>query len=176
MDEISKRPKPRIAPPAAAPPSDPGTPSREVNLGPLTERLGYVLRRAQIAVFQDFFASFAAHDIRPAQYSTLTIIEANPGLSQTKVADALGIQKTNFVAMIGALEKRGLVRREPSPTDKRTYRLFLTPKGAALVRDLHKVAEDHDRRIAELIGQKAFDGLFAPLRTVADGLKRPDDT
>jgi DNA-binding MarR family transcriptional regulator len=174
MAEPSNRSKRRTPPAARAePPADNGAP-RDVDVGRLKERLGYVLRRAQIAVFQDFFASFAEHDIRPAQYSTLAIIEANPGLSQTQVADALGIQKTNFVAMIGALETRGLVRREPSPTDRRTYRLFLTPRGEALVGELHGVAEAHDRRIAEVIGQKAFDGLFGPLRAMADGLKRPD--
>ncbi|WP_293867511.1 MarR family winged helix-turn-helix transcriptional regulator [uncultured Alsobacter sp.] len=174
MAETSTRSKRKAVPAPVEPTPEPVAP-RDVDVGRLKERFGYVLRRAQIAVFQDFFASFAEHDIRPAQYSTLTIIEANPGLSQTQVADALGIQKTNFVAMIGALEKRGLVRREPSPTDRRTYRLFLTPKGAALVGELHGVAEAHDRRIAELVGEKTFDGLFAPLRAVADGLKRPPE-
>ena len=171
MAETSTRSKRKTVPVAEVQP-EAGVP-REVEVGRLADRLGYVLRRAQIAVFQDFFASFAEYDIRPAQYSTMTIIEANPGLSQTQVADALGIQKTNFVAMIGALEKRGLVRREPSATDRRTYRLFLTPKGEALVAELHGVAEAHDRRIADLIGQKAFDGLFSPMRAIADGLKRP---
>lgn len=168
-----RKPSPS-APPAAAAPVDSGA-GRALDLGPLNDRLGYVLRRAQIAVFQDFFASFAAHDIRPAQYSALTIIDANAGLSQTQVADALGIQKTNFVAMIGALEKRGLVRREASPNDRRTYRLFLTDTGQALLAELHRIAEAHDRRIAAIIGQEAFDALFPPLRAVADGLRAPPE-
>lgn len=173
-DTTRRKPEPRqkpaspAQPPAAAPPS--------IDLGPLTERLGYALRRAQIAVFQDFFASFAALDISPATYSALTVIEANPGLSQTQVADALGIQKSNFVAMIGGLEKRGLVRREASPSDRRTYRLFLTDGGTHLVGQLHAMAESHERRLAAIIGQADYAALFKPLHALSDGLKRSAET
>ena len=68
-------------------------------------------------MFRDFFAVFAPFDIKPAQYSILTIIERNPGLKQAQVCDALGIKRTNFVAMIDELERRGLVRRAESPGD-----------------------------------------------------------
>ena len=50
-----------------------------VDLDGLTEHLGYLMRRAQIWVFQDFIRTLAAVDIRPAQYSVLTVINANPG-------------------------------------------------------------------------------------------------
>ena len=95
---------------------------RTIDLGPLPELIGYVLRRAQLAVFQDFFAAFAPFDIRPAQFSVLTIIERNPGLTQTQVAEALGIKRTNFVGMLDELEKRGLAERRQA-RDKRSYAL-----------------------------------------------------
>lgn len=173
-DTTRRKPKPRSKPVSPAQPLPVAAPG--IDLGPLTERLGYVLRRAQLAVFQDFFASFAALDISPATYSALTVIEANPGLSQTRVADALGIQKSNFVAMIGGLETRGLVRREASPSDRRTYRLFLTDGGRHLVAQLHAMAEAHERRIAAIIGQEDYAALFKPLHALADGLKRPADS
>ena len=78
------------------------------------------------------FKLFAATGVRPAQYSVLAVIERNPGLSQTRLADALGIKKTNLVAMIDDLERRGLARRMPTERDRRSYALFLTPKGKAL--------------------------------------------
>ena len=83
----------------------------DIDLGPLPELIGYVLRRAQLVVFQDFFAAFAPFDIRPAQFSVLTVIERNPGLTQSQVAEALGIKRTNFVGMLDELEKRGLAER-----------------------------------------------------------------
>src|SRR5271166_2659165 len=138
-----------------------------VDYGPLDRRLGYVLRRAQIAVFRDFFSAFEAYDNRPAQYSILTVIECNPGLKQSEVSEALGIQRTNFVAMIDELQRRGLVRRGPAPNDRRSYALVLTEKGRRLMSELHEVAERHEQRIADTLGADARERMFAELKTLA---------
>ncbi|MBK5960440.1 hypothetical protein CCR97_19890 [Rhodoplanes elegans] len=138
-----------------------------IDFGPLDQRVGYVLRRAQLAVFQDFFSRFEALDIRPAQYSILTVIERNAGLSQTRIADALGIKKTNLVAMIDALEARGLVRREATARDRRAHALSLTADGRLLMRKLHRISADHEQRIVERLGADVYAGLFAPLREIA---------
>lgn len=147
---------------ASAAPSE-----RVVVLGPLAERLGYVLRRAQLAVFQDFDAAFAEVDIRPVQYSILTIVEHNPGLSQTQVAETLGIRKTNFVAMLDLLEARALVRRASTPGDRRTYAIILTEEGKAFVRKLHRMSAAHERRIVEAVGAAAHRRLFGELAAIA---------
>lgn len=145
---------------------------RDVAIGPLAERLGYVLRRAQVAVFQDFDAAFAAVDIRPVQYSVLTIVEHNPGLSQTQVAETLGIKKTNFVAMLDALEARALVRRTATPGDRRTYALFLTDEGKVFLRKLHRMSAAHEQRIIDRIGARVHRRLFAELAAIAQLGKR----
>ena len=150
-----------------------GTPERAaIDYGPLNRRLGYVLRRAQIAVFRDFFAEFEAFDIRPGQYSILTVIESNPGLKQSAVSEALGIKRANFVAMIDELERRGLVRRDAAPNDRRSHALVLTPAGEGLVRKLHATADRHDQRFAEVLGADALRCLFEGLRKLA----RTDET
>src|SRR5438128_10827937 len=113
-----------------------------VDLGALPDLIGYVLRRAQLVVFQDFYQAFAPFDIRPAQFSVLTVIERNPGLTQSQVAEALGIKRTNFVGMLDALEKRGLAERRQA-RDKRSYALYLTADGAALMRKLKPVIKAH---------------------------------
>jgi DNA-binding MarR family transcriptional regulator len=142
-------------------------PTAGIDYGQLNQHLGYMLRRAQIAVFQDFFRTVGAHDISPAQYSTLTVIECNPGLTQTQVADALGIKKANFVAMIKALEERGLARRTPTPHDRRSFALHLTPAGAALTRTLHDASMRHERRLRDAVGEAAYKALFEPMRRIA---------
>src|SRR4030095_1088059 len=114
-----------------------GEPTKpNVDLGPLPGLIGYVLRRAQLVVFQDFFAAFAPFDIRPAQFAVLTVIERNPGLTQSQVAAALGIKRTNFVGLLHALETRGLAERRQAARDRRSYALYLTAQGAALMRRL----------------------------------------
>ncbi len=146
---------------------EPHVETRELDYGPLGDRLGYVLRRAQIAVFEDFIATCCAYDIRPGQYSILTVIERNPGLSQTQVAGALGIKKPNFVAMVDAFEARGLVRRVAPPNDRRSYALFLTSAGKALMRKLHKAAAQHELRIIERVGADMHRRMFSALAAIA---------
>jgi len=142
---------------------------KTIDLGPLPELIGYVLRRAQLAVFQDFFAAFAPLDVRPAQFSVLTVIERNPGLTQSQVAEALGIKRTNFVGLLDALEARGLIERRQAARDKRSYALYLTVEGAALMRKLRPVLKAHESRMIARIGEEGRDRLVALLHEIADG-------
>src|SRR5215475_14751218 len=98
----------------------------EVDLGPLPELIGFMLRRAQIAVFGEAFRLFSQVDIRPAQFSVLTVIERNPGLTQSQVSAALGIKRTNSVGLLDELERRALAERRQAARDKRSYALYLT--------------------------------------------------
>src|SRR3954466_4956906 len=130
-----------------------------VDLGPLPDQIGYVLRRAQLVVFQDFFNAFAPFDISPAQFSVLTVIERNPGLTQSQVAAALGIKRTNFVGLLDELERRVLAERRQSARDKRSYALCLTGEGVALRRKLKPVLKAHETRMIARIGESGRDRL-----------------
>ena len=143
------------------------TPGRGLDFGPLAARLGYVLRRAQLAVFRDFIDAFAAFDVKPAQYSILTIIEHNPGLKQTQICDALGIKRTNLVAMIDELESRGLARREEVPGDRRSHALVLTPAGAELMPKLHDLSDAHEHRLILSLGGARHKEMLRVMATLA---------
>jgi DNA-binding MarR family transcriptional regulator len=144
---------------------------KTIDLGPLPELIGYVLRRAQLVVFQDFFAAFAPFDIRPAQFAVLTVIERNPGMTQSQVAEALGIKRTNFVGLLDALEARVLAERRPA-RDKRSYALYLTADGAVLMRKLRTVLKAHESRMIAKVGEDGREALIALLHEVADGRSR----
>ena len=100
-----------------------------VDLGPLPGLVGYALRRAQVAVFQDFYASFASVALRPAEFSVLLVIHRNPGLRQRQIGDALSIKPPNFAVLLGRLVARGLAERRASLTSRRSVALHLTPGG-----------------------------------------------
>ncbi len=145
--------------------------SPKLDLGPLADRLGYALRRAQIAVFRDFFVAFAPFDIKPAQYSILTVIERNPGLKQSQVSEALGIKRTNFVAMIDELEARRLVRRAESLSDRRSHALVLTAEGEALMPKLHETSATHEARMRDALGAPQHREMIAALAGLAAELQ-----
>jgi len=100
-----------------------------IDYGPLENDLGYVLRRAQLWVFQDFIRTMTPLDLRPAQYSVLVIIHHNPGLSQIALAGALGIERARLVRLLDQLEERKLVERRPAASDRRSHAMHLTREG-----------------------------------------------
>lgn len=118
----------------------------------LDGHLGYFIRRVQVWIFQDFIRTLASIDIRPAQYSVLVVIGANPGLSQSSLAEHLGIERARLVRMLDRLDRRGLTLRLPSDRDRRSHALHLTREGQKLLRQAKVLAAQHEARLAEKLG------------------------
>ena len=121
---------------------------------------GYVVRRAQMWMIQDFRRVLKDLAITPAQFSVLRVVAANPGLSQVRVAQAVGIERARLVQMIDSLEAEGHVARSRSATDRRSHELHLTAGGAALLERAQGAVEAHDRNVAARIGAKDKEELL----------------
>src|SRR5207248_8423812 len=115
----------------------------EIALDALAGHAGYAVRRFQIWIFQDFVRTLAAVDIRPTQYSVMTVIGANPGLSQMAVAKRLGIERARLVHLLDSLEHRDLVSRVRSATDRRSHALHLTARGRTALAQFRRLAAEH---------------------------------
>ncbi|MCC6947639.1 MAG: MarR family transcriptional regulator [Bradyrhizobiaceae bacterium] len=133
-------------------------------LGVLDNHLGYFIRRIQVWVFQDFMRTLARADIRPAQYSVLAVIEANPGLSQSDLADFLGIERARLARLLDRLEKRGYAERRASPRDRRSHALFLTREGHKALKRIKALAARHEARLAKKIGPEKRQLMIELLR------------
>jgi DNA-binding MarR family transcriptional regulator len=142
---------------------------RDIDLDVLTSHLGYSLRRAQVWVFQDFIRTLSVIDIRPAQYSVLVVIGANPGLSQAELADRLAIERARLVHMLDHLQRRGLTERLPSPTDRRTHALQLTKDGQKLLKRAKALAARHEERLTERMGAGAREQVKELLQVFVAG-------
>ncbi|MDE2200712.1 MAG: MarR family transcriptional regulator [Rhodospirillales bacterium] len=143
-------------------------PTPAIALGPLEGSIGYALRRAQLAVFHDFHAAMAEHDIRTAQFSVLEVLRHNPGLRQREVSAVLGIKTANFVPLFDALERRDLAERQPIAGDRRARGLHLTRAGQALLDRLEAVVGSHEARFANRIGAAGKAQLLGLLHRLTD--------
>jgi DNA-binding MarR family transcriptional regulator len=149
-----------------------GRDNTETHLANLDGQVGYLLRRAQLAVFADFVSSQHGAAMRPGQFSILALVGRNPGLSQTQVCSALGIKRANLVAAIDTLESEGLVRREASPTDRRSNRLHLTPAGQRSLQAVLEAQAEHELRITRLLGAAGKRALLTQLAKLSE-LRKP---
>ena len=125
----------------------------EIGLDALAGHAGYAVRRFQIWIFQDFIETLRAVDIRPTQYSVLTVIGANPGLSQMAVAKRLGIERARLVHLLDSLEQRRLVKRIKSRADRRSHALHLTTRGETALAKFKQLAAEHERHVEDKIGK-----------------------
>src|SRR3954462_3368920 len=100
-----------------------------LQLGELSELLGYSLKRAQLKIFENFLSCVAPLQLTPAQFSVLLLLDKNPGRNQTEIATTLGILRPNFVAMLDGLESRELCARLRSTNDRRSHIVVLPDKG-----------------------------------------------
>ena len=110
----------------------------------LDDLIGYAMRRAQLKLFQNLISRLSAHDLRPAQFSALAIIEQNPGLMQADLARALAIEPPQVVPLLNKLEERALAVRVRCKPDKRSYGIFLSKTGETLLKELKQIAAQSD--------------------------------
>ncbi len=136
--------------------------------------IGYKLRRAQLAVFQDFLATFSHSSLRPAEFAVLALIAARPGRTQSDIAGELGIKRANFVALMNRLEKRALAERRRSDSDRRSHSLHLTAEGSRFVERMAHTWSEHEGRLMERLGgADERDRLIALLDRLT-GPERPE--
>lgn len=118
-----------------------------LSLGILPRLLGYHLRRTQMAVFAHFAATVGAEeDITPGLFGMLQVIAANAGLSQSRLAEVMGVERSTIVKVIGKLERCGLVERINAAEDGRRYCLHPTARGWAAVRRMEAAILKHEQQ------------------------------
>ena len=105
----------------------------------LESLVGYNTRRAALAVISVFMQRMEPYGLRVVDFSVLTLIAHNPGITSRQLCAALAILPPNLVGMIKDLEKRGLVQKRPHPVDRRAQGLHLTEAGATLQAETQSV-------------------------------------
>src|SRR5262245_46056544 len=124
-------------------------PTKEVSLGDLPDQLGFQVRRVQLWVFREFTRKLARLDVTLAQYSVLTVVDANPGINQLAVASALAIERAGLGRLIERLEARSLLKRLPSIVDRRSYVLHLTSEGRKALARMRTIVYESEKRLAQ---------------------------
>lgn len=83
------------------------------------------------SMMKDAVADFG---LTPPQFATLAFLWKCDGFNQHELGCLMRVDRTTIGGIIDRLEKLGYIRREPDPQDRRSYVLFVTPRGK-LVRD-----------------------------------------
>ena len=138
-------------------------PQNPADLSYLEGTLGYRMKRALVALYREIYDSLGDTDLTLVQFSVLSIALDNPGIAQSEIAKALGVERPRLVPIIDSLEQRGLAERRPNPIDRRSRMIFLTPKGKTNMSGLKQSFDAHQTQLKSRMGHDTFDGLMEAL-------------
>lgn len=106
----------------------------------LDSLVGYNARRASLAIIEVFLRHMAVYALRPVDFSVLSLVAHNPGITSRQLCMTLSIQPPNLVSLVNTLEKRELITRHPHPHDGRAMGLHLTAAGKKMMQKAEQTA------------------------------------
>jgi len=92
-------------------------------------RIGYLLRQAWHELRAAMDITLRPHGLTPGQYSALTVLARDPGVSGADLARGCNISPQAMNGVLATLERDGLVERTPHPTHGRILQVNLTAEG-----------------------------------------------
>jgi DNA-binding MarR family transcriptional regulator len=106
--------------------------------------LGYNTSRASHTLVSHFIRGVGSFDLRTVDFSVLSVIGHRPGVTSRQLCQQLNVLPPNMVVLLRDLDKRGLIERQPHPTDRRAMGLLLSASGKALMKKAEKAASAAD--------------------------------
>ena len=129
--------------------------------------VGYRLRRAATVFMTDFRLAMGDSSIRPVLFAMLSIVAENPGINQTSLGRALGIQRANLVPLVNDLLERGLIERRQAQQDKRAFALLLSSKGETELAEATKRIRAQEQKRLKPLDKKERAQLLELLRRIS---------
>jgi len=135
----------------------------QLDFGDLDDMIGIIVQRS-FHTATKFFRKFMGPDFKPGFYTSLSLIEKNPGLTQKSLAKAIRRDTSTLVPFLDNMEKNGLAVRKRSTTDRRAHGLYLTKSGFKTAKHYDEKVRDLEAKIAKKMGARDMTQLKKLLR------------
>ncbi len=137
----------------------------------LSRSVSYRIRLLQIASYKIFEQRVEGFGSAPRYFGMLKLIEANPGIPQTRLAEAIFLDRSSLVPILEGLTREGWVERKSTPQDKRVRRVFLTETGQERLGQLEQLVAEHEAAITEGLSDAEREQLISSLERVGENLR-----
>ena len=140
-----------------------------IDFDELPTYVGYLVRRTQAKIFGEFEAMLTGLDFTPGSFGVLTLVRANPGITQVALAAAFGVDKSTMSPVVVRLEKRGLLRREVLASDRRCHALYFERAAEASYLAAREKVRAFESGLAARLNKGEQRELARLLRKLQDG-------
>ena len=143
-----------------------------IDFGPLSQYLGFYLRRLYDDYRKHFVIQAGDLDIQPREVGALFVIGLNPGLTPSQLSIALSLDGAQITAMLNLFDARGLLERRVSSADARSRLVYLTPDGKKMLARLRKLVGGFDRSFsADALTDPEMNQLIRLLAKLLAGIR-----
>jgi DNA-binding MarR family transcriptional regulator len=133
--------------------------------------VSYRLRLLQIAAYKCFERQVAGFGSAPRYYGLLKLVQANPGIHQMRLAEAIYLDRSSLVPIVETLSREGWVERRTTNHDRRVRRLYLTERGEADLVRLDTEVSRHEAQLTHGFSKAESKRLVADLARIDANLR-----
>ncbi|MEV4645006.1 MarR family transcriptional regulator [Saccharopolyspora sp. NPDC049357] len=141
-----------------------------VEFTPARPRATYLVKRLEQAVRSHLDEATMEIGLTTPQYAALSSLDSKPGLSSAELARLSFISAQAMNQMVGAMERKGLIRREAASHHRKQLRIFLTDHGRECLRQCDDRADELERRMFADLSEAEQVTLVSLLRRCSDSL------
>jgi DNA-binding MarR family transcriptional regulator len=138
-------------------------------------RLAYMVKQVELAIRADMDAHARAHGLTALQYTALTVLQRQPGMSGAQLSRRSFVSPQAGSEMVAHLERKGLILRAPDPDNRRVLRISLTGEGERTVRDCDAWMDGIETRMLAGLPAAERRTLRATLATCERNLRQSDE-
>ena len=139
--------------------------------------MSYVVARLDRALRREIDEVVRPYDLTLARYTALSVIARRDGLSNAQLARRSYITPQSMSQVIAALERGGLIEREPDRSHRKILRATLTGEGRRVLAACDRAVDALEREMLAEVPAAERDALIAHLtscvRRLGAGLRDP---
>ena len=152
--------------------------SNKLNCSPI-----HLLHRAGQCAGDIFLSEMIDSGLTPRQYAVLLTVSENEGLSQTRLVEKTGIDRSTLADVVRRMLKKGLLQRRRTREDARAYAVKVTDEGRRALKIADPIAKQVDERLLCALPASQRDRFLHDLQAIVESLavdaaldKRKDGT
>ncbi|MGD9558992.1 MAG: MarR family winged helix-turn-helix transcriptional regulator [Oscillospiraceae bacterium] len=134
----------------------------------LNDCINFMLTCAQNTVFSFFKGRLAEFDVTPVQYAILKCLWDEGDQYPTQLANMLHLDTSTITGILTRMERKGLIVRTHSETDRRAVLIRITKAGKDLQPAIEARIAECNRDILGEVGEENYDQFVAALRQITD--------
>lgn len=126
----------------------------------------HLFHRAVQVVTEIYQAEMASYDLTARQYAVLFALAHSDGLSQSKLVDATGIDRSTMADIVRRMLKKGIIQRKRDKDDARAYEVKITDEGVRLFKAVTPIVRRIEEKLLSSLNGKRVDEFLDNLALI----------